>query len=256
MPLLKLFRRRTAAPSPRPTASIPPIPPALEPRPRLAEVPYLLPKDVQEDQRLNFQHHVLYRTISNHYLAPLAPETTRTILDVGAGAGIWCMEMANLFPGAQIVGVDVALSSLPHPLPNGCLFCQANILQGLPFPDRQFDFTHQRLLVAAIPAAQWPAVVLYGIDPDLPHRLSALARRAGLRHVQEHHFDIPLGEWAGHIGRAALANARSFSEAPSPRFTRQLNLDFAIVRDTWRWLVREWNQAQARVRWYVVVGQR
>jgi hypothetical protein len=51
------------------------------------------------------------------------------------------------------------LNSLPHPLPSNCLFTQANILHGLPFPDQQFSFTHQRLLVAAIPAAHWPTVV-------------------------------------------------------------------------------------------------
>ncbi|HEU5377676.1 MAG TPA: class I SAM-dependent methyltransferase, partial [Ktedonobacteraceae bacterium] len=34
-----------------------------------------------------------------------------------------------------------------------------NILRGLPFPTHQFDFTHQRLLVGAIPAPRWPEVV-------------------------------------------------------------------------------------------------
>jgi SAM-dependent methyltransferase len=78
---------------------------------------------------------------------------------VGTGTGIWPIDMATLFPQAHILGVDVTCSSLPHPLPTNCLFCQANILQGLPFPDQQFDFTHQRLLVAAIPTANWPGVV-------------------------------------------------------------------------------------------------
>lgn len=57
------------------------------------------------------------------------------------------------------MGVDVALSSLPHPLPAGCVFVQANVLKGLPFPDQQFAFTHQQLLAAGIPALHWPAVV-------------------------------------------------------------------------------------------------
>jgi SAM-dependent methyltransferase len=35
----------------------------------------------------------------------------------------------------------------------------ANILQGLPFPDGQFDYVHQRLLVAGIPTVQWPEVI-------------------------------------------------------------------------------------------------
>ena len=67
--------------------------------------------------------------------------------------------MSTLFPQAHIIGVDVAFSSLPNPLPTTCLFTHANILHGLPFPDQQFSFTHQRLLVAAIPVAQWPGVV-------------------------------------------------------------------------------------------------
>lgn len=137
----------------------PVTPPVVEQRTYVPDVPYLLPKDTLEDQRLNYQHHVLYRTISNHYLAPLTSTTTITILDVGTGTGIWPIEMATLFPQAHILGVDVALSSLPHPLPPTCLFTQANILHGLPFPDQQFNFTHQRLLVAAIPAAYWPKTV-------------------------------------------------------------------------------------------------
>jgi ubiquinone/menaquinone biosynthesis C-methylase UbiE len=156
------FRRRKttkAAPvsqegQPEPTAPAP----LTEQRTYLDDAPYLLPKDALEDQRLNYQHHVLYKTISNHYLAPISP-TTATMLDVGTGTGIWPVDMAALFPHAHIVGVDVSLASLPSPLPTTCLFVQANILKGLPFPDQQFDFTHQRFLVAAIPALHWPAVV-------------------------------------------------------------------------------------------------
>lgn len=154
------FHRRNQAKTERPvwqrTATLPPL---SEQRTYVPDVPYLLPKDAQEDQRLNYQHHVLYRTISNHYLAPLAPASVTTILDVGTGTGIWPIDMAALFPQAHIIGVDVALSSLPRPLPQTCLFVQANILEGLPFPDQQFTFTHQRLLVAAIPAALWPKAV-------------------------------------------------------------------------------------------------
>ncbi|HEY4385440.1 MAG TPA: class I SAM-dependent methyltransferase, partial [Ktedonobacteraceae bacterium] len=34
-----------------------------------------------------------------------------------------------------------------------------DVLNGLPFPDRQFDYVHQRLLVAALPATHWPTVI-------------------------------------------------------------------------------------------------
>ncbi len=153
------FRRPKPKTQPQAGEPTPVTPPPAEQRTYIPDAPYLLPKDVQEDQRLNYQHHVLYRTISNHYLAPLSPASATTILDVGTGTGIWPAEMSALFPQAHILGIDVALSSLPHPLPPTCLFTQANILQGLPFPDQQFTFTHQRLLVAAIPTAHWPKVV-------------------------------------------------------------------------------------------------
>jgi hypothetical protein len=35
---------------------------------------------------------------------------------------------------------------------------RANVLHGLPFSDGQFDFVHQRLLLAGLPLAAWPAV--------------------------------------------------------------------------------------------------
>ncbi len=102
--------------------------PKVESRTYLADATYLLPKDAQEDQRLNFQHYALYHTFGNHYLAPLSPDV-RTILDVGSGTGIWPMDMAKQFPQAHIIGVDLTLTSLPQVLPETCVFCQADIFR-------------------------------------------------------------------------------------------------------------------------------
>jgi ubiquinone/menaquinone biosynthesis C-methylase UbiE len=159
MPFTIWRRRRKSMPEARTWEPRTPTSQLTQQRTYVPDVPYLLPKDALEDQRLNYQHHALYKTISNHYLAPLVPNSPNTILDVGCGTGIWPVEMSNLFPQAHIIGVDVALRSLPKPVPLNCIFAQANILQGLPFPDQQFTFTHQRLLVAAIPALQWPRVI-------------------------------------------------------------------------------------------------
>ncbi len=159
MPFTIWRRRRKSMPEARTWEPRTPTSQLTQQRTYVPDVPYLLPKDALEDQRLNYQHHALYKTISNHYLAPLVPNSPNTILDVGCGTGIWPIEMSTLFPQAHIIGVDVALRSLPKPVPLNCIFAQANILQGLPFPDQQFTFTHQRLLVAAIPALQWPRVI-------------------------------------------------------------------------------------------------
>ncbi len=72
----------------------------------LEDEAYPLPKDQGEHERLEFQHHALHLTLGNHYLAPLPP-SVRTIVDVGAGTGIWSIEMARVFPESLVLGLDV-----------------------------------------------------------------------------------------------------------------------------------------------------
>ena len=66
-------------------------------------VPYLLPKDLEEGNRLDFQHFILRYALQGNYATPLRSHSS--ILDVGTG--IWAREMAQVFPGANIVGLDV-----------------------------------------------------------------------------------------------------------------------------------------------------
>ncbi|MGE5333148.1 MAG: class I SAM-dependent methyltransferase [Nitrososphaerota archaeon] len=134
-------------------------------RQHLAALPYPLPKDMDEINRLDFQHFLLRTGLHGNYLAPLGQPTD--ILDVGCGSGRWAMEMAALFPRARVVGVDIVppssdTSSLGQGLdtrPNNYRFIAGNILEGLPFPDASFDYVHQRLLITAIPRDRWPAVI-------------------------------------------------------------------------------------------------
>lgn len=234
-------------------------PPEAGTRSYLPDAPYLLPKDSLEDERLRFQHYALHHAFSNHYLAPLSPET-RTILDVGSGTGIWAMDMAKEFPQSQIIGVDIALSSLPHILPDTCLFSQADILQGLPFPDQQFDFAHQRLLVFAIPALRWPDVVRelvrvtrlqgwiellevgatvlnggpaterllawlretaqgLGIELTMMAQLGDLLTQAGCQAVETLDIPVPLGAWAGRSGEMLKLDTLHVFQALHPRST-------------------------------------
>lgn len=136
-------------------------------RRHLADAPYVLPTDDQEINRLDFQHFMLRYTLRGNYAAPI--QQPHSILDVGAGTGRWAMEMASLFPDANVVGVDVtpppadrANASLGAGLdirPDNYAFVQGNILEGLPFADQSFDYVHQRLLLFAIPESGWPKVV-------------------------------------------------------------------------------------------------
>ncbi|WP_141727649.1 class I SAM-dependent methyltransferase [Thermogemmatispora onikobensis] len=59
----------------------------------LDEQPYLLPKDLGEVNRLDFQHYILRAALHGNYLAPI--EQPRRILDVGCGTGQWAFELAH-----------------------------------------------------------------------------------------------------------------------------------------------------------------
>ncbi len=151
-----LWNKRKQTPSRQPKR---PAAMTIEGRRHRVDTPYLLPQDGQEIHRLDFQHYALRVALGGDYVAPLEPTIIRTILDVGCGTGRWARERANEFPDASITGLDVE-SHLPElPLPPNFQFVQANLLAGLPFPDASFDFVHQRLLVGAIPAQQWPMVL-------------------------------------------------------------------------------------------------
>ncbi len=128
----------------------------------VAGVPYVLPKDDAEINRLDFQHYMLRSVLRSNYAAPI--DRPRDIVDVGTGTGWWAAEMAIQFPQANVIGLDI----VPPPAdeqsarsirPGNYVFVAGNILEGLPFEDASFDFVHQRMLVGAIPAERWQSVV-------------------------------------------------------------------------------------------------
>jgi SAM-dependent methyltransferase len=122
-------------------------------------VPYILPKNLGEDERLNLQHSILRYALKGNYGVALS-ESITDILDVGSGTGIWGQEVAQQFPAASVFGVDLEPAhTTPSSLPPNYYFVQGNVLQGLPFPNNTFDFTHQRMLIGAIPQRDWPYVI-------------------------------------------------------------------------------------------------
>jgi ubiquinone/menaquinone biosynthesis C-methylase UbiE len=131
----------------------------------LVGVPYALPKDFREVQRLDFQHFFLRHAMRGNYLAPIGQPAS--ILDVGCGTGRWAMEMGAQFPFANVVGLDLVLpedfsSTLGHGLerrPENVVFIEGNVLNGLPFAHASFDFVYMRLLFMGIPANDWPRVI-------------------------------------------------------------------------------------------------
>jgi SAM-dependent methyltransferase len=229
-------------------------------RRHLQSATYPLPKDMAEVNRLDFQHYLLRTGFRGNYASPLQNPTS--ILDVGSGSGRWGMEMAALFPLAQVTGVDLVppavdeATTLGHGLtarPANYSFTQGNVLERLPFPDRSFDFVHQRLLITAIPSARWPDVIQEltrvtkpggwielaecgvpqdggpgltglwntwialcakrGVDFTMGHTLGDLLRHGGLGNVTQHHLLFPMGAWGGHIGVMSATDCMAVAQA-------------------------------------------
>ena len=212
----------------------------------VAGVPYILPKDLDETNRLDFQHYMLRSFMRGNYLAPIS--APRDIVDVGCGTGRWAIEMAAEFPTANVIGVDVAPPAVGE---GGALtadnytFVPGNVLERLPFADKSFDFTHQRYLVLAIPAQRWPHVIAEllrvtrpggwvelieteppsgapaldqlaewgkqlmsrrGIDFSTARQIGAMLHAGGARDVTARPLIIPVGKPGGRIGAMMVAD--------------------------------------------------
>ena len=58
----------------------------------LADDPYVLPKDMSEVNRLDFQHFMLRYALRGNYGAPLQARQVRDIADIGTGTGRWARD--------------------------------------------------------------------------------------------------------------------------------------------------------------------
>ncbi|PYH88938.1 S-adenosyl-L-methionine-dependent methyltransferase [Aspergillus ellipticus CBS 707.79] len=114
---------------------------------------YLFPNDETEQTRLDMLHHIFRLMLGgNLHLAPLVAAPQR-VLDIGTGTGIWAMDMAEEFPDATVVGVDLSPIQ-PQWVPPNCDFFVDDVEEAWPFSeDKAFDFIHQRNMVGAI--ADW-----------------------------------------------------------------------------------------------------
>ena len=93
------------------------------------------------------------------HLAPLISSPQR-VLDIGAGTGIWCMDMGDAYPSAEIIGVDIS-ASFPSMVPPNVTFEIDDIEDPWTF-SRPFDFIHARYMVGSI--KDWPQLMRHSFE--------------------------------------------------------------------------------------------
>jgi SAM-dependent methyltransferase len=297
--LHQLFRRKKHASAfasweKEATAHIPQ--PVHESRTYLENSDYQLPKDEEEDLRLNFQHHALFHAIGNHYIAPIHPPLP-LILDVGAGTGIWAQEMARRFPASTVVGIDLSERSFKRPAQDNCLLRAGNVVTGLPFPDQFFSFTHQRLLVAGITAENWPRVIhelvrvtraggwlelvevssltdgagpatarmqdflettskTMGFDGSIIRNLGEMLKQEGVQGVETQPIPLPIGEWAGRVGAMMKQDLLGAVNALRGRYCAQAGISGEAFDQLVRDMGQEWEMYRPTCTFCATYGKR
>ena len=267
---------------------------ALDGRRFLPESTYVLPKDLREVNRLDFQHYLLRQALKGNYLAPIG-DTPNYILDIGAGTGRWGVEMAQAFPRSHVLGVDLERATASSPVAANYTFCPGNVLNRLPFEDGTFDFVHQRLLVAAIPALRWPDVIRelkrvtrpggwvellecgadalepgpttaqffqWGLEASFPRGLDARVipmlgqymREAGFFQLEEHTIDIPLGRWGGRLGKMMEEDLLSGFRGLEALYTQTGSV--SDFHALLRKLPPEWERCRTRYQFHIFAGQK
>lgn len=75
---------------------------------RFREGEYLFPNDEDEQDRLDMVHHIFRLMLGGSlYKAPISNFPQR-VLDIGTGTGIYAIEIADEFPSADILGIDLS----------------------------------------------------------------------------------------------------------------------------------------------------
>ncbi|KAG9235787.1 S-adenosyl-L-methionine-dependent methyltransferase [Amylocarpus encephaloides] len=127
---------------------------------------YGLPIDEEELDRIDMSHAKYVMLMEKKlFLAPIT-EQPQKILDLGTGTGIWAIDIANLYPSADVLGLDIA-GTQPEWVPPNCRFQVIDIEDPVwTLQKDSYDFIHARDLLLAI--RDWPRLVKQSFDHIKP----------------------------------------------------------------------------------------
>ncbi|KAG1756702.1 S-adenosyl-L-methionine-dependent methyltransferase [Suillus paluster] len=114
---------------------------------------YMLPA-ADEEERSELQHKTIQFLFNGkNYVGPVADtlkpregQERCRVLDLGTGGGFWAIDLADEFPSAEVIGVDLAPVQ-PREVPANCTFELCDLDQWyLPYPSEHFDVIHARFM--------------------------------------------------------------------------------------------------------------
>ncbi|CCX33335.1 S-adenosyl-L-methionine-dependent methyltransferase [Pyronema domesticum] len=123
-----------------------------------------LPTDEKEQDRMDLHHEILLQVMDERlFIAPV--QEPNRILDIGTGTGIWAIDVADQFPGAEVIGTDLSPIQ-PAWVPPNCRFEVDDADLEWTFKKESFDFIHSRNLIPGI--GDWQKLVRQMYDACTP----------------------------------------------------------------------------------------
>ena len=99
--------------------------------------------------RLDMAHHLwCVRLNGELHLAPIGTNPQK-VLDLGTGTGIWAIDFADMYPSAEVIGVDLSPIQ-PRWVPPNLKFEVDDVEKEWLWAPDSFDFIHSRAMIGSI----------------------------------------------------------------------------------------------------------
>lgn len=183
---------------------------------------YGMPIDEREQDRNDLQHCKFVLVLNDQFFLSPIGESPQRILDLGTGTGIWAIDVADKYPSADVLGVDIAAIQ-PTFMPPNCRFELDDIENDWLYQKDCFDFVHGRELMLAI--RDWDKLIKQAYDhlkpggflelsqsvPDPSCDDGTLQDDSAYRQMTSYFFEI--GERLGASVNAAKSFAAKMEQA-------------------------------------------
>ncbi|RIA99729.1 S-adenosyl-L-methionine-dependent methyltransferase [Glomus cerebriforme] len=105
-------------------------------------------------------NYIIKYLFQSNFSAPVKEKLTQggKVLDVACGPGTWLLELASNYKESKFFGLDIKPVFPQEIKPSNLEFIKADMFDGLPFHDNEFDFTHIESVVYILTRNQWDFV--------------------------------------------------------------------------------------------------